>query len=62
MCLNWCDKACTFDDTHFWSTLHIYFGDEKKITCGGGCTRSCCPGKQRTPEEEKLLDAMDMMH
>eukprot|EP00053_Salpingoeca_punica_P005234 m.53244 g.53244 ORF g.53244 m.53244 type:complete len:286 (+) comp13142_c0_seq1:63-920(+) len=43
MCKNWCDKACTFGDTHFWSTMHIYMNDYKQATCANDCQVSCCP-------------------
>ena len=35
MCKNWCDKGCGWKDTHFWSTMHIYFSDPHKVTCPG---------------------------
>mmetsp|Transcript_1087 Transcript_1087/g.1859 ORF Transcript_1087/g.1859 Transcript_1087/m.1859 type:complete len:279 (+) Transcript_1087:21-857(+) len=41
-CKNMCDPACTFSGTSFWSTMHIFFRDYKKIGCPGGCTISCC--------------------
>jgi len=42
MCKNWCDSSCTFSDTSFWSTYHVYLHDPKTVTCHGGCTLSCC--------------------
>jgi hypothetical protein len=42
MCENWCDSSCTFHDTTFWSTLHIYLTDYTQVTCPGGCTMGCC--------------------
>jgi len=65
MCKNWCDNKCTWKDTNFWSTSHIYFNDEKKVICGGGCTRSCCPGFDRradTAEEADWIANMPHMH
>jgi charged multivesicular body protein 7 len=43
MCKNWCDSSCTWYDTSFWSTMHIYLNDYKKVNCPGDCTISCCP-------------------
>jgi len=61
MCKNWCDPKCTFADTSFYSTGHIYLTDYTQVKCGGGCTISCCPGMgNRTASEEKEL--AEMMH
>jgi len=44
MCKNWCDTSCTFSDTNFWSTGHMYLRDYTEATCTGGCTLHCdCP-------------------
>jgi len=44
MCKNWCDTACTFSDTSFWSTGHMYLRDYTQATCSNGCTLHCdCP-------------------
>ena len=37
MCSNWCDKDCGWEDTHFFSTMHIYFSDPHKVTCQEKC-------------------------
>ena len=31
MCKNLCDKTIGWNDTHFWSTMHIYFSDPKQV-------------------------------
>jgi len=43
MCKNWCDSSCTFHDTSFFSTMHLYLKDYTQVNCPGGCTTSCCP-------------------
>lgn len=48
MCENFCDKSCTFANTHFWSTLHLYFRDMPTKTCDTAnldcdLLGSCCP-------------------
>jgi hypothetical protein len=42
MCKNFCDDACGWSDTHFWSTAHFYFSDPQQVTCEDGCTIGCC--------------------
>ena len=42
MCKNMCDKECTFNGTHAWSTYHVYFRDLSVATCNNGCTIGCC--------------------
>eukprot|EP01092_Planopodium_desertum_P008742 TRINITY_DN371_c0_g1_i1.p1 TRINITY_DN371_c0_g1~~TRINITY_DN371_c0_g1_i1.p1 ORF type:complete len:288 (+),score=57.19 TRINITY_DN371_c0_g1_i1:40-903(+) len=42
MCDNWCDSNCTWNDTNFWSTFHLYFRDYTQAVCPGGCSISCC--------------------
>ncbi len=42
MCKNLCNSSCTFSETEFWSTLHIYMNDRAKSNCPGGCTFACC--------------------
>lgn len=43
MCFNTCDSSCHFEETNFWSTLHIYLRDYTKATCANGCSTHCCP-------------------
>jgi hypothetical protein len=43
MCKNLCDKDCTWHDTSFWSTMHLYMNDYNKVTCPNDCTLACCP-------------------
>jgi len=45
MCLNWCSSACTFNDTSFWSTMHIFTSTYPGVSCPGGCDTHCCPGQ-----------------
>jgi len=33
MCINTCDKECTFAGTDVWSTMHFFFHDPKSLTC-----------------------------
>merc|ERR1711974_376865 len=43
-CANLCDgSACAFDAPFFWSTMHLYFRDYKRVTCPNDCEISCCP-------------------
>ena len=42
MCKNFCNSSCTFYDTSFYSTLHIYMNNRSRITCHNGCTIGCC--------------------
>jgi hypothetical protein len=43
MCKNWCDSSCTWHDTNFWSTMHMFFNaDYEAVTCPNGCTTACC--------------------
>jgi len=43
MCKNWCDSSCTWYDTSFWSTMHVYLKDYTTVNCPSDCTISCCP-------------------
>jgi len=48
MCKNTCDQDCTFEGTHAWSTLHVYFRDHNDVKCDPllECMVpgvSCCP-------------------
>eukprot|EP01116_Phalansterium_solitarium_P004187 TRINITY_DN150_c0_g1_i1.p2 TRINITY_DN150_c0_g1~~TRINITY_DN150_c0_g1_i1.p2 ORF type:complete len:278 (+),score=86.93 TRINITY_DN150_c0_g1_i1:73-906(+) len=44
MCYNWCDSKCTWSDTDFWSTMHIFMNDYTTVLCdGGNCDFHCCP-------------------
>jgi len=43
MCLNWCDSSCTWGDTDFWSTMHIFMNDYSTVSCPGDCSFHCCP-------------------
>jgi hypothetical protein len=45
MCKNFCNESCTFTDTDFFSTLHIYMNDRANVTCRNGCTIGCCKGQ-----------------
>jgi len=44
MCKNMCDKDCTFHDTSFYSTAHIYMNDRADVTCYNDCKLACCGG------------------
>jgi len=46
MCWNWCDSSCSWKDTSFWSTMHIFFRDYTTVNCEGGCTVHCCPSDE----------------
>jgi hypothetical protein len=46
MCKNWCDEACTFDET-FLSTMHLFFRNYTTYDCKGPCqTLNCCPANE----------------
>jgi len=45
MCENWCSSSCTFNDTSFWSTMHIFTSTYPSVSCPGGCDINCCPGQ-----------------
>jgi hypothetical protein len=45
MCANFCDKACTFNGTSAWSTMHFYFHDhdEPSLKCTESPEVKSCP-------------------
>jgi hypothetical protein len=45
MCKNFCNSTCTFHDTNFFSTLHIYMNDRADVTCHNDCSIGCCTGQ-----------------
>jgi len=36
MCKNWCDDSCSWQDTSFFSTGHVFFRDPALATCENG--------------------------
>jgi hypothetical protein len=43
MCKNLCADDCKWQDTEFFSTLHIYLNTKRpNVTCHDKCTISCC--------------------
>ena len=51
MCKNWCED-CGWEDTHFFSTMHIYFSDPQEVTCQGNQGHFCANGY--APDGSKL--------
>jgi len=56
-CKNLCDSDCTFEGTHFWSTMHIYFQEHTAVKCesdlkcafgspGSGHGIGCCKPRE----------------
>lgn len=43
MCKNFCNSNCTFHDTSFFSTMHVYLNDYENVNCANGCKMGCCP-------------------